>query len=294
MFLALLVLLFIVFAQPTNAQIPLFYQLLEAYHPSTFVASTTISSSSPEVLGISTTSTTNVLPTPSPTVSGIGGGEPPITIALLGDSMIDTMGPEVDALKQSLAKQYPNRQFDLLNYGVGSRDIEYGLYRVTNGYEYRGKHFDSLISTNPDIVVIESFAYNNFGNDQKGIDRHWLALGAITTTIKQKLPNAKIIIGATIAPNSIVYGNGIKDLHLTAMEKIDKANTTKIYLQNAINFASSQGYPLADAYHSSLSGNDGLRQYISSTDNLHPSASGSSLFADKIVEAISKHKLLEN
>lgn len=290
MFLAVLVLLLVVFARPANAQIPLFYQLLEAYHP-TYYYNPTISLSTPEVLGVSTSTTVSTTPASAPT--NIGGGDKVTTIALLGDSMIDTLGPNVAALNQSLARQFPSRSFDILNYGVGSRDIEYGLYRLTNSYEYLGKHIDSLVSTNPDIVVVESFAYNNFGNSQQGIDRHWLALGAITTTIKQKLPKAKIIIATTIAPNSIVYGNGIKNLHLTSLEKIEKANTTKLYLQNAINYATSQGFPLANAYQASLSGNDGQRQYISSIDNLHPSASGASLFSDTIVETIQKHKLLD-
>lgn len=290
MFLALLVLLLVVFARPANAQIPLFYQLLEAYHP-TYYYSPTISLSSPEVLSVGTSTTATATPTSAP--ANIGGGDKVTTIALLGDSMIDTLGPNVTTLNQSLARQYPSRSFNLLNYGVGSRDIEYGLYRLTNGYEYQGKHIDSLVSANPDIVVIESFAYNNFGNTQPGIDRHWLALGAITTTIKHRLPKAKIIIAATIAPNSIVYGNGIKDLHLTSLEKIEKANTTKLYLQNAINYATSQGYPLANAYQASISGNDGQRQYISSTDNLHPSAIGAALFSDTIVKAVEKHKLLD-
>jgi len=272
------------------ALVPLFYQLLEAYHPS-YYFSPTISLSSPEVLGITTSSSSS--PTPTSTPTNVGGGDKVTTIALLGDSMIDTLGPDVTTLHQALSRQYPNRSFNLLNYGVGSRDIDYGLYRLTNSYEYLGKHIDSLVSTDPDIVVVESFAYNNFGNTQQGIDRHWLALGAITTTIKQKLPKAKIIIAATIAPNSIVYGNGIKDLHLTSLEKIEKANTTKLYLQNAINYATSQGFPLANAYQASLSGNDGERQYISSTDNLHPSAIGAALFSDTLVETIRKHKLLD-
>ncbi|MFA5894541.1 MAG: SGNH/GDSL hydrolase family protein [Candidatus Shapirobacteria bacterium] len=293
MFLALLVLLLVVFTRPANAQIPLFYQLLEAYHPTNYSSSSNTISTA-QVLGVTTTTPASSTPIAAPTNANIGGGDKVTTIALLGDSMIDTLGPDVTTLHQSLTKQFPNRSFNLLNYGVGSKDIESGLSRLTQGYDYNGKHFESLVSTNPDIVVVESFAYNNFGNTQAGIDRHWLALGAITTTIKQKLPKAKIVIAATIAPNSIVYGNGIKDLHLTSLEKIEKANTTKLYLQNAINYATSQGYPLANTYQASLSGNDGQRQYISSTDNLHPSAIGAALFSDTVVETINKHKLLEN
>ncbi len=287
MILVWLILLFATCTSPVRAQIPLYYQLLEAYHPNGYVAHTT-GFSNPEVLGTSTTLTPTTTISPS-----ISSDDKPVTIAVLGDSMIDTLGPGIPALKQALKEYFPKKTFNVLNYGVGSRDVEYGLYRLTNNYEYLGNHVENLISKHPDIVVIESFAYNNYGNSQKGIDRHWLAMGAITTTLQQRLPQVKIVIATTIAPNSIVYGNGIKDLHLSAMDKIERSNTTKLYLQNAINFASSQGFPLADAYHPSMTGNDGRREYISSVDNLHPSASGATLFTNLVAETIAKHKLLD-
>ena len=112
----------------------------------------------------------------------------------------------------------------------------------------------SLLSTNPDIVVVESFAYNNFGNTESGYDRQWTALSTLTGTIKQQLPSSRIVIAATIAPDAVTFGNGAPDIHFTALEKVEKTSTIKLYLENAINFANSEKYPLADAYHPSLQG----------------------------------------
>ena len=261
------------------ALIPLFYQLLEAYHPQSYTPPTiTIVEPTPiNVLGVST------IPSPAPVPLNVGGEGEVITIGVLGDSMIETLGIDLPTLKNSLRQYFPGHVFNLLNFGTGSQTVEYGLQH----------ELPDLITQHPDIVVIESFAYNNFGNTQAGYDRHRLALGAITTTIQQQLPQAKIIIAATIAPNSIVFGNGIKDLHLSSLDKIEKANTTQLYLQNAINFASSAGFPVADTYHLSLLNNDGQREFISSTDNLHPSASGATLFSDVVADTISRHKLLD-
>lgn len=285
MFFFLLALCYLTFAVPSHAQIPLLFQLLSAYHsrslanvsPPRFVE---VSPSPGMVLGSSVTS-------PTPTLPPIGGDGKVYTIAFLGDSMIDTLGTDLPAVHDSLKKNFPLRAFSLLNYGVGSQNIESGLYRLTHSYNYQGKTIPSLISQRPDIIVVESFAYNNFGNTQSGYDRHWLALGAITSTIKTQLPQTKIIIAATIAPNSAVFSNGTKDLNLTALEKREKTSTIKLYLQNAINFAQSEGYPLADAYHPSLVNNEGSRQYINSVDNIHPSAAGASLFADTLANTIS-------
>jgi hypothetical protein len=297
MFLLLLISFFFVSANRVNAQVPMYYQLLQAYHSATVLSAnvpaeiTPVSTPVPtpgQILGISTTST----PTPTPP-RNIGGDGKIYTIAVLGDSMIDTLQPDLPQLQSALAKYYPNRKFNLLNYGVGGRNIEYGIYRLTNDYEYQGNRIKSLISQNPDIVVVESFGYNNFGNSQAGIDQHWQDLSELTTTLKQKLPKTKIVLAATIAPNSVIFGNGIKDVHFSAMEKIEKTSTIKLYLQNMVNFATSQGFPLADAFHPSLFNNEGFKEFINAGDNLHPSGPGGVFFCDTVADTIYRNKLVD-
>lgn len=269
MFLVIIAALFYLFRSPVSAQIPLIYQLLEAYHPDS----------------ISETSTT---PTSIPHVM-----KPTITIAVIGDSMIDTLGINLPQMANSLKQYYPDRQFRLLNYGVGSSDIEYGIYRLTHDYDYSGTHFPSLISQNPDIVVVESFAYNNYGNSETNINRYKLDLITLTNTIKEKLPNTKIVLAATVAPNSVTYSNGVKDLHLSSLEKIDQTNTIKLYLQNMVDYADSEGFILADAYHPSLLNNEGQPDYINSTDHLHPSTLGGQFFSGIVAGTIFRNKLIE-
>lgn len=275
MVLVIILLLSLVFPQSSQAQIPLRYQLIQAYYPSSLATNfTPLPLSAPTVLGIATSTTGS------------------FTIAILGDSMIDTLGAGIPALRKSLSRIYPHINFKILNYGYGASDIDFGLFRLNNGYDYQGSHHPSLISQKPDLVIVESFAYNNFGNSQSSIDRHWLSLGAITTTLRQNLPQAKILLAATITPNSIIFGNGVKDLHLSSVEKIEKTNTIKLYLQNLIHFATSQNFPLADAHHPSLRNDEGMKEYISS-DGIHPSFAGATLFADTIASAISKYKIID-
>ncbi|HUV43152.1 MAG TPA: hypothetical protein VMY36_04615 [Patescibacteria group bacterium] len=214
------------------------------------------------------------------------------TIALLGDSMIDVMQPDLPQLEAALKKYYPQAQFKLLNYGVGASNIEYGLTRLTKKYTYLGREFPALLSQNPNIIVIESFAYNHWDNNQTGLDRQWLALGGIIQTIKNQ-SQTKIVLAATIAPNENTLCNGIDGINLPPDQKKEKAQTIKKYLNNLINFANSQNYPLADAYHPSLNENEnGQAIYINEGDHLHPSGPGGELFAEKIAEAIFKNKLL--
>ncbi|KKQ64888.1 MAG: hypothetical protein US85_C0002G0037 [Candidatus Shapirobacteria bacterium GW2011_GWF1_38_23] len=103
---------------------PLYYQLLQAYHPSSYTPSTPI---------ISVNETT---PTPKPNVLGlktivpsyippIGGDGNIIDLVLLGDSMIDTLSKDI--CQQSFQKYFPFTKFNILKYGYGSTNIESAL-----------------------------------------------------------------------------------------------------------------------------------------------------------------------
>ncbi|MBU1118028.1 SGNH/GDSL hydrolase family protein [Patescibacteria group bacterium] len=269
--------------------IPLYYQLLEAYHPQSYNYSSpkinvieTLPSPKPQVLGISNSTS---LTTPS-----IGGEGKIINLVLIGDSMIDTLSQNI--CQQSLQKYYPTVKFNLLKYGYGSTNIESASKRLNETTTYLGKENPSVFSQNPDIIVIESFAYNNFGNSQKGIDRQSQSLTKITDLIKTESPKTKIILASTIAPNSVSFANGAKDIYYSSLEKIEKTATIKLYLQNIINFASKNNLPLSDAFHPSLFGQNGLEELINSTDNIHPSNLGTELFCDILAKSILDNQLI--
>jgi hypothetical protein len=238
----------------------------------------TASGTQPTVLG----ETTTVVPTHEPLLTK----KQAYTIAFLGDSMIDTMGPGLPAVHIDLKNIYPRTNFILLNYGVGATNIDYGIKRITNGYSYLGKDIPALTSTNPDIVVLESFAYNPFPVAD-GINRHWLALAKAVDTIHATIPGAKIIIAATIAPNSTVFGDGAAGLAFSAQDKIERTTIIKQYLDSTVKFAASQHLPLADAYHASLNANnEGILTYINSGDHIHYSDAGRALFAQQVANAL--------
>lgn len=217
-----------------------------------------------------------------------------IIIALLGDSMIDTLGPDAPNLAGALKKTYPNTTFIIKNLGVGGEPIDSGIERITNGYTYLGISYPSLASQNPDVVVLESFGYNPTGIDQGAIDHHWLELARAVDAIKSNLPQTQIVIAATIAPNSNRFGDGAPAIAFSTEDKHERTTTIKKYIETAIKFAKSEHIPLADAYHTSLdaSGN-GKLVYINSGDHIHYSDQGRALMESKIANAIIVNKLLE-
>lgn len=246
----------------------------------------------PEVLGAAIEETPAPTPTPTPKPTRRAKNSA-VTIALLGDSMIDTMGPDAPALKSILSKTYPGTQFTIKNYGVGGTNIEYGIERITSGYTYLGNSIPALSSIQPDIVVVESFGYNPFPFDN-AMDKHWLALSKTVDTLRGAIPGVKIVIGSTIAPNWNVFGDGAPGVSFGPQDKKQRVENIKLYLENAVRFAKSQNLPLANAYYPSLdqSGN-GKLAYINPGDHIHYSDSGRALFAGKIAGAIINNRLLE-
>lgn len=216
------------------------------------------------------------------------------TIVLLGDSMVDTLGPEFPELSSELSSRFSDASFTILNYGAGGTNIDYGIERLTNDHEYLGEQRPALITRLPDIVVIESFAYNPYPYDEGALDRHWLALAQTIDTLKTHVPDARIIIAATIAPNATVFGDGAKDTWFSPVDKYERVGTIKKYLESTTRFAQSQNLPLADAYHPSLgSDGNGKVDYINAGDHIHYSPAGRAFFAKILTGTIVNNKILE-
>lgn len=215
-------------------------------------------------------------------------------IALLGDSMIDTLGADAPHLKRKLLALFPQTTFTILNYGVGATNIDAGFTRLTTGYSYLGEDKPALLSQSPDIIIVESFGYNPYPFEAGALDKHWLALASIVDTLKTRLPAVKVIIAATIAPNSQLFADGATGLNFTPEQKRSHTDTIKEYLDSTVKFAQSQDLPLADAYHPSLMANgDGNVLYINGGDHIHYSDAGRDLFAQKVIDTIIHNKLLE-
>lgn len=207
------------------------------------------------------------------------------TIAVWGDSMVDTLGTELSDLRLALEDTYSGVKFTLHNFGVASEDIEKGISRLSNSYTYLGVQKPSLLSVKPDVVVIDSFAYNHWSDSQSDIDRHWLAIARAIDVIKRYDPNIKIVLSATIAPYCPTYTDG--SANLPAERKYSQCETVKKYLDNIYRFATSQNYPLANAFHESILGDgNGAPIFINQTDHIHPSEKGRTLIAKEIVRAI--------
>lgn len=202
-----------------------------------------------------------------------------VKLLLLGDSMIDFLN-DFPHLRDLLPSLNPNTKWEILNYGVGASNVSYGLYRVNSGYDYLGRHFQSVIEINPDIVVVESFAYNHGDMPE---NQYQDSLKRIFSALKEA--NKKIVFLATIAPSKANYARGAADWGDEYRSK--EYEKTRRFIDLGIDTARQMGIPIVDAFHQSLDGEKGGNdKYIYGGDWIHPSPEGAEFIAKLLGPAI--------
>ena len=215
-------------------------------------------------------------PSPAPKLS-----KSTYTIALFGDSMIDTMGENLDYLDKALKAKYPQTNFQLYNYGIGSQNIEEGLSRFENNFSYQNRNYPPIGQIKPDVIILGSFSYNVFPEHDK--TRHYQKLSELVTRAKQITPNVYLLV--EIAPLKTDFGKGEGGVNWPKDISYNHALKIIEQLENAISLASQVG--IIDAYK--LSRNDGRfgnPVYVSGHDGIHPSTEGHVLMANLISRTI--------
>lgn len=213
------------------------------------------------------------------------------TIVLLGDSMTERLG-NTDELRGYLSEYYPNKTFEVLNYGYGATNITSVKERLLEKTDHF-RDYEAITNIDFDLIIIESFANNPLSEYtlEEGLAVQNKTLDETVALIKQNNPNAKIAFLATIAPNKDTYAKSSRDLS----EEVRKewvAERVKFF-ENHINYANDHNIPLINVYKDSqdIFGN-GKMIYIDDQDFIHPSPLGVIFISQKIAEGINNLNLL--
>jgi len=210
---------------------------------------------------------------------------------MVGDSMTEKLGNS-DEIRAYLKKDYPNKTFEILNYGFGSTNILSVQERLQKETFY-GRSFRPILDIAFDLILIESFGHNPLSQFplDTGLKKQTEALDKIVATIKKVNPKAKIVFVATISPNKRRYGEGQVDLNFE--QRIRWAEERIAYIKNHIEYAKTHQIPLINIYEKSLnSDGDGNLDYISKDDFIHPSPNGVYLISEEIAKFIAKQELV--
>lgn len=274
----------------------LFLVLLNTIHSKTLYPKKIASTGS--ALGVTAVPSPSAtpLPTPTPTMEFVGNEktfvpiptiakqEKAIKLAVFGDSMVDTMGERLEYLEKSLKVRFPQVQFELYNYGMGSQNAEEGFLRMNKSFTYQDRNFPSLRDLHPDMLIIGSFAYNPFFPYDR--DKHWLALTKIIEEAEKISSNVYIL--AEIAPQKSSFGRGPNGVNWEADTSYEHATHIIEQLENAVGLSKTLQVSLINVFQQSQinSQREGRKEYINSDDGIHPSVKGHEFMANMIVSNI--------
>lgn len=206
------------------------------------------------------------------------------SVAIVGDSMVDTMGEDLNYLEDALESKYPDKEFEFYNYGMGAQTMYQAHERWNDDFIYKTRDFPSLPELKPDIIIVASFAYNPVYPFEK--DKHWSKLAELIGEAKQ-ITN-QVYILAEVAPLGSDFGIGAGETSGWSDEQRLKHSEYIVQLlENAIQIGKVLEIPVIDAYtETKANGNFGDGTYTDKDDGIHPSAEGHKLTAEKIVETI--------
>lgn len=206
------------------------------------------------------------------------------TIVLLGDSMTERIGNS-DELRANLKNYYPNKTFEVLNYGFGSTNI-LSVQKRLESETFFGRAFRPITEIDFDLILVESFGHNPLSEFplQEGLQKQTEALDNIVRIIKENNIHAKIVFFGTIAPSKKHYSEGLTDLAPEVREKwaVERIN----YIQNHMNYAKTHNIPYIDILSKSLNSDGDVNLDYISNDYIHPSPKGIYLISDEIANFI--------
>lgn len=207
------------------------------------------------------------------------------TIVMLGDSMTEVLGNS-DELKKFLSSYYPDKSFEVLNYGFGATNILSAMDRISQETEH-GRKFRPIEEIAYDLILIESFGQNPLSEYplDEGLKLQSEELQKIINRLKATNPDGKIVLVATISPNSKIFAQNQVDL--SAEKRQEWVEERVAYIKNHIAFAKANHLPLVNIFEKSLLENgDGNADLISTQDFIHPSPEGIVFISHEIADFI--------
>lgn len=213
-------------------------------------------------------------------------------IVLVGDSMTQYFGNS-DELREYLKRSYPNKTFDILNYGFGSTSV-LTLPQRLESESYYDRIFRPILDIDFDLILIESFGHNPLSQYplDVGLKKQTEALDKALELINRYNPDSKVAFVATIAPNKKVYA--YRQVDLDDVSRENWANERIAYIKNHIKYANDHNIPVINIFEKSLdSSGDSNLEYISDSDYIHPSPKGVIFMSEEVAKFIRQNKLLQ-
>lgn len=218
------------------------------------------------------------------------------TISLLGDGIFDRWGDDCEELQDELTRLYSHSSFTIENHGLTGSRVGNALWRVTANYEKDGVKKKNLAYCNPDVVVVESFAYTQFWDGPEGLGEYRDLLRRIWDEL-DKASSAKRLFCLAPPPIRDRFMEGIRNFQNTSKAQRGRfADGVKMYLDEAQAIADDEGWPAIDINEEVMKRvNEGHspRRFVDNQDHVHLSKFGFEQAARAIVRGIDMNRFIE-
>lgn len=204
-------------------------------------------------------------------------------VAVYGDSMVETMGEHMDYLKSALNTKYPDKDFVLLNYGIGAENVQMGLERFEKPFVRNERNYIPAACIKPDTIIVGSFAYNPFTPHDRV--KHLTLLTELVT--KAKKASKSVYLLAEIAPLQNSFGKGPNGVNWPEVAADEHTVKIKEQLENAVALSGTLNVGLINAYQASQTSTGyGNPKYVNPSDGIHPSVAGHIFMATLIANTL--------
>lgn len=216
------------------------------------------------------------------------------TLVLLGDSMTESLG-NADELRGYLNEYYPDKTFEVLNYGYGSTNILSAKERLTQTTTHSNREFRPILDIDFDYLLVESFGHNPLSQFplEEGLKKQTGVLDDIFALIATTSGREKLIFYSTIGTDKNTYAQNSKP-ELSKELRKQWALERDRYLQNHLSQAKFYGIPRIDVYSASLDSLGDVKSFlVRDDDNIHPSPKGILFISKKIADFLVENKLIK-
>ncbi|MDP3974034.1 MAG: SGNH/GDSL hydrolase family protein [Candidatus Daviesbacteria bacterium] len=213
-------------------------------------------------------------------------------VVMIGDSMTEALGNS-DEIKSYLTDYYPDKTFEVLNYGFGATNILSAMDRIVVETQH-GRSFRPINEIAYDLILLESFGQNPLSEYSldEGLKRQTEELDKIVEELTSSNPQGKIVFITTISPNKMIFAKNQVDL--SPQVRKEWVAERIAYMKNHIKYAKENNIPLINVFEESLMENaDGNPEYISEDDYIHPSPTGIRFISRAVADFIYENNIFQ-
>lgn len=211
-------------------------------------------------------------------------------IVFYGDSMTEYLHDSLRAFREHFDPNGNAKNLELLNYGVGATRAELVLYRLLHEFWHGRKRMLPLEKLQPDVLVLESCAFNNSIDREDGFANFDLIWDQIATACQEHAPDAIALFYISIPPDLIVPDEQANRLFFHSKPEIFsyRYHWRQEYQERFAQWGKSRGINILDIRRDVLAiENMGRsRRELIHTDGVHPNPAGVDLISRRLAEEI--------